>query len=66
MQSPSDRWFGAGRSIASDSAKAGAEATAAAVDGRTSELVFCLRLEVARTRGALGMHSLTLVTLAVA
>jgi hypothetical protein len=40
MQSPSDRWFGAGRSIASDSAKAGAEATAAAVDGRTSELVF--------------------------
>jgi hypothetical protein len=40
MQTPSGRWFGAGHSVASDSAKAGAEAACAAVDGRTPELVF--------------------------
>src|SRR4051794_23068593 len=43
MRSSSDRWFGAGHSTAPDSGKAGAEATAAALGGRTAEavLVFC-------------------------
>jgi hypothetical protein len=40
MQSHSSRWFGAGRSVATDSVTAGTEAAAAAVDGRTPVLVF--------------------------
>ncbi|MEV7621902.1 FIST N-terminal domain-containing protein [Actinoplanes sp. NPDC089786] len=39
MQTP-HRWFGAGHSIAADSAKAGAEAAASAVGGRTPAVVF--------------------------
>jgi hypothetical protein len=39
MQSHSGRWFGAGRSVATDSVTAGAEATASAVDGRRPALV---------------------------
>ncbi|MET0134548.1 MAG: FIST N-terminal domain-containing protein, partial [Kibdelosporangium sp.] len=39
MQTP-HRWFGAGHSTAPDSAKAGAEAAASAIGGRTSALVF--------------------------
>jgi hypothetical protein len=35
----STRWFGAGHSVASDSAKAGAEATASALAGRTPKAV---------------------------
>ncbi|GAA0545601.1 FIST N-terminal domain-containing protein [Paractinoplanes ferrugineus] len=43
MQSIPHRWFGAGQSSAADSAKAGAEATAEAIGGRTPKavLVFC-------------------------
>jgi hypothetical protein len=40
MSSTSERWFGAGHSTAADSAKAGAEATAAAIAGRTPAAVF--------------------------
>ncbi|GAA2528139.1 FIST signal transduction protein [Winogradskya humida] len=40
MQSLTDRWFGVGHSVAPDSAKAGAEATAAALSGRTPKAVF--------------------------
>ena len=39
MQTP-HRWFGAGHSTAPDSAKAGAEAAAAAIGGRTPAVVF--------------------------
>jgi hypothetical protein len=39
MQTP-HRWFGAGHSTASDSAKAGAEAAAAAIGGRRPAVVF--------------------------
>jgi hypothetical protein len=43
VQTLSSRWFGAGSSIAPDSAKAGAEATAAAIADRepTAVFVFC-------------------------
>ncbi|WP_305787433.1 FIST signal transduction protein [Symbioplanes lichenis] len=40
MQSTPGRWFGAGHSAASDSAKAGAEATTVALAGRTPQAVF--------------------------
>ncbi|GAA3297555.1 FIST C-terminal domain-containing protein [Dactylosporangium vinaceum] len=40
MSSTSERWFGAGHSTAADSAKAGAEAAAAAIAGRTPAAVF--------------------------
>ncbi|MEV6924748.1 EAL domain-containing protein [Dactylosporangium sp. NPDC051485] len=40
MSSTSERWFGAGHSTAADSAKAGAEATAAALEGRRPAAVF--------------------------
>jgi hypothetical protein len=40
MQTMSARWFGAGHSTASDSAKAGAEATAEALSGRTPAVLF--------------------------
>jgi hypothetical protein len=100
MQTKSARWFGAGHSTATDSAKAGTEATAEAMDGRTPAVLsfdcggrlarlgeagargelaaitsalgdlpfvgFCTMGEVGRARGALGMHHLTLVTLAMA
>ncbi|MEV6492271.1 FIST N-terminal domain-containing protein [Actinoplanes sp. NPDC051633] len=39
MQTP-HRWFGAGHSTAADSGKAGAEAAASAINGRTPEVVF--------------------------
>jgi hypothetical protein len=39
MQTP-HRWFGAGHSTAADSAKAGAEAAASAIGGRTPSVVF--------------------------
>ena len=40
MRSSSDRWFGTGHSTAADSAKAGAEAAAGALDGRAASAVF--------------------------
>jgi hypothetical protein len=40
MQSNPHRWFGAGQSSAADSAKAGAEAAAEAIGGRTPKAVF--------------------------
>ncbi|MFI5914601.1 FIST signal transduction protein [Dactylosporangium sp. NPDC051541] len=40
MSSTSERWFGAGHSTAVDSAKAGAEAAAGAIAGRTPVAVF--------------------------
>ncbi|GAA3344460.1 hypothetical protein GCM10020358_47810 [Amorphoplanes nipponensis] len=40
MQTVTGRWFGAGHSTAPDSAKAGAEAVVAALDGRTPKAVF--------------------------
>jgi hypothetical protein len=40
MQTMSARWFGAGHSTATDSAKAGAEATAEALSGRTPAVLF--------------------------
>ncbi|GAA2391827.1 bifunctional diguanylate cyclase/phosphodiesterase [Dactylosporangium salmoneum] len=40
MSSTSERWFGAGHSTAADSAKAGVEATAAALEGRRPAAVF--------------------------
>jgi hypothetical protein len=40
MQTMSARWFGAGHSTATDSAKAGAEATAEALAGRTPAVLF--------------------------
>ena len=40
MQTVGTRWFGAGHSIAPDSAKAGAEAAAVALGGRTPKAVF--------------------------
>jgi hypothetical protein len=40
MQSPRGRWFGVGHSTAPDSTKAGAEAAAAALSGRTAKAVF--------------------------
>src|SRR4051794_18196969 len=40
MRSSSDRWFGTGHSTAPDSAKAGVEAAAAALDGRRAEALF--------------------------
>ena len=40
MQTLSARWFGAGHSTATDSAKAGSEATAEALAGRTPAVVF--------------------------
>ena len=39
MQTP-HRWFGAGHSTAADSGKAGTEAAASAINGRTPEVVF--------------------------